>query len=184
MYKFPIVLILTFVAGFSLAMLLNFLGKSPSEAPLAKMSDNSSRESMGNKSKTALPNELNFLPHDDRLRNPGEEGQSERKTESDSRRNPSEYLLKYPPPHVADPKFFGPKPDHELQKLRKEALDNFVITLREAGLPEHDIQAAISKYKHEIENPSSSEFARSDEERPAMPQEPHPSETIGKSIHR
>ncbi len=86
-------------------------------------------------------------------------------TDSSSVLNASEILVKFPPPHVAEPNFFGfDSHDEEVLRLRTEAINEFVYSMEEAGLPEEDIEAAIIQYRDEIDERASSIDANSNEE--------------------
>jgi hypothetical protein len=53
-------------------------------------------------------------------------------------------LVRYPPPHVVDADFFGPTVDaDEAERLRQEALNELVVSMRAAELPEADIDALL-----------------------------------------
>ena len=55
-------------------------------------------------------------------------------------------------PHLTDEHFFGDDPqDPEVVKLRETALAEHIDSLREAGLPEEDIQAVIDVHRDELE---------------------------------
>jgi hypothetical protein len=63
---------------------------------------------------------------------------------------PYQALLKHPPPHIAQPDFFGPAEDPDVVGQREEALNDLITSMREAGLPERDIQAARDEYEQAI----------------------------------
>lgn len=67
--------------------------------------------------------------------------------------DPYTILIKYPPPHVIDPSFHGtiPVDDEETLMLQEKAIEEHIISLEKAGVPEEDIEAAISAYNQDIE---------------------------------
>ncbi|MBM9513026.1 hypothetical protein [Desulfogranum marinum] len=62
-------------------------------------------------------------------------------------------LLETPPPHLSEPNFFGMDPNsEEVLQAREEALNEFVTSMEEAGLPERDVEAAIEPFRQDIKD--------------------------------
>jgi hypothetical protein len=56
------------------------------------------------------------------------------------------------PPHVADPYFFGDPTDPEVVRTRVVVLEDHIKSLREAGVPEAVIQAAVAEFERGFES--------------------------------
>lgn len=53
-------------------------------------------------------------------------------------------LVRYPPPHIANPAFYGPTVNtEEAERLRQKSLGELAQSLRESGYPEADITAML-----------------------------------------
>lgn len=161
MNKYPVALSLSFIAGFSLAMLLNSSNDSIPETQVTKYSDDTSTDNMYLSNVKQLKKEESVVSNNDKQENElnisnntQDDKQNNTNETDDTKLSPSEILLKHPPPHVADSNYFlePGMNEQELIKLRQKSLDDHVSSMQQAGLPEEDIQASIAAFKQEIED--------------------------------
>ena len=177
MNKSQILLGLTFVAGFSLAMFLNSSDIISKETQDAKNSNNIYKKDVYTNTDNEQVVKLNHKNEEQTTDNitktsESEKAQPEYNNESEENLSPAEVLIKYPPPHIADANFFKSPDmnDQELREIRQKALDEHVQSMQEAGIASEDIQATIDAFKLEMEDTSKDGLSGNDEQ-PVLSQE-------------